>query len=92
MTTQAVSPGGPTFGIDLGEQLARDGTEIPRVVEKCAQAIEAYGRSNHFRATNQTDIAGLESMGIYRLSGTTSRVQALKAALDKGSTPVVAPC
>ena len=23
-------------------------------------------------------------MGIYRLSGTTSRVQALKAALDKG--------
>jgi len=28
--------------------------------------------------------AGIESMGIYRLSGTTSRVQALKAALDKG--------
>jgi hypothetical protein len=34
---------GATFGVDLGEQLARDGTEIPRVVEKCAQAIEAYG-------------------------------------------------
>jgi hypothetical protein len=29
-------------------------------------------------------MAGLDSMGIYRLSGTTSRVQALKAALDKG--------
>jgi hypothetical protein len=27
---------------------------------------------------------GIESMGIYRLSGMTSRVQALKAALDKG--------
>lgn len=25
-------------------------------------------------------------MGIYRLSGTTSRVQALKAALDKGES------
>jgi len=42
----ALSPGGPTFGIDLGEQLARDGTEVPRVVEKCAQAIEAYGELN----------------------------------------------
>ncbi|CAD6572989.1 MAG: hypothetical protein TREMPRED_000705 [Tremellales sp. Tagirdzhanova-0007] len=59
---------GATFGVDLGEQLQRDGTEIPRVVEKCAQAIEAYG---------------IELVGIYRLSGTTSRVQALKAALDK---------
>lgn len=27
---------------------------------------------------------GIDSMGIYRLSGTTSRVQALKAALDRG--------
>ncbi|ORX39261.1 hypothetical protein BD324DRAFT_619059 [Kockovaella imperatae] len=59
---------GATFGVDLGEQLARDGTEVPKVVEKCAAAIEAYG---------------LDSVGIYRLSGTTSRVQALKAALDK---------
>lgn len=59
---------GATFGVDLGEQLQRDRTEIPKVVVKCAQAIEAYG---------------IESMGIYRLSGTTSRVQALKAALDK---------
>ncbi|TXT09112.1 hypothetical protein VHUM_02586 [Vanrija humicola] len=59
---------GATFGVDLGEQLARDSTEIPKVVTKCAEAIEAYG---------------LDSMGIYRLSGTTSKVQALKAALDK---------
>ncbi|WVR08891.1 hypothetical protein IAU60_005950 [Kwoniella sp. DSM 27419] len=68
-----VAPGipaasGATFGVDLGEQLARDSMEVPKVVEKCAQAIEAYG---------------LESVGIYRLSGTTSRVQALKNALDK---------
>ncbi|WWC91012.1 uncharacterized protein L201_005952 [Kwoniella dendrophila CBS 6074] len=59
---------GSTFGVDLGEQLIRDSVEVPKVVEKCAQAIEAYG---------------LESMGIYRLSGTTSRVQALKNALDR---------
>jgi len=37
------SSAGATFGVNLGEQLQRDGREIPRVVEKCAQAIEAYG-------------------------------------------------
>lgn len=37
----AASPA--TFGVDLGEQLARDGIEVPRVVQKCTQAIEAYG-------------------------------------------------
>ncbi|KAK4689393.1 Rho GTPase-activating protein RGD1, partial [Tremellales sp. Uapishka_1] len=62
------SSSGATFGVDLGEQLLRDGTEVPKVVEKCAEAIEAYG---------------LESTGIYRLSGTTSKVQALKGALDR---------
>ena len=35
--------GGATYGVDLGEQLARDGGEVPRVVEKCVQAVEAYG-------------------------------------------------
>ena len=34
---------GATFGVDLGEQLARDGRELPKVIEKCAQAIEAFG-------------------------------------------------
>ncbi|GAA5985878.1 hypothetical protein JCM11641_005330 [Rhodosporidiobolus odoratus] len=62
------APTRPTFGVDLGEQMARDGVEVPRVLEKCAEAIELHG---------------LDSMGIYRLSGTTSRVQRLKAALDR---------
>ncbi|BGO95571.1 hypothetical protein NBRC10512_007828 [Rhodotorula toruloides] len=58
----------PTFGVDLGEQMARDNVEVPRILEKCAEAIEIHG---------------LDSMGIYRLSGTTSRVQRLKTALDR---------
>ncbi|ORY69440.1 hypothetical protein BCR35DRAFT_269703 [Leucosporidium creatinivorum] len=58
----------PTFGVDLGDQMARDGVDVPRVLEKCCEAIELHG---------------LESMGIYRLSGTTSRVQRLKGALDR---------
>lgn len=49
--------------------MSRDGVEVPRVLEKCAEAIELHG---------------LDSKGIYRLSGTTSRVQRLKAALDHG--------
>lgn len=59
---------GATFGVDLGDQLVRDNAEVPKVVVNCAEAIEEYG---------------LDSMGIYRLSGTTSKVQALKNALDK---------
>lgn len=62
-------PLNPTFGVDLGDQMLRDSVEVPRILEKCAEAIELYG---------------LESMGIYRLSGTTSRVQRLKGALDRG--------
>lgn len=59
----------PTFGVDLGEQMARDNVEVPRVLVKCCEAIEQHG---------------LDSMGIYRLSGTTSKVQRLKGYLDRG--------
>ncbi len=60
-------PPNPTFGVDLGEQMLRDGVEVPRLLEKCAEAIELHG---------------LDNMGIYRLSGTTSKVQRLKQKLD----------
>ena len=42
---------------------------MPRILDKCCEAIELHG---------------VDSMGIYRLSGTTSRVQRLKAKLDRG--------
>ncbi|KAJ3887209.1 Rho GTPase activation protein [Lentinula edodes] len=57
-----------TFGIDLGEQMARDDVEIPLIMRKCCEAIEKYG---------------LNAQGIYRLSGTTSKVAKLKQLLDK---------
>lgn len=60
----------PTFGIDLAEQLIRDGVDLPKVMEKCCQAIEKWG---------------LRSKGIYRLSGTHSKIQRLKEKLDRGS-------
>lgn len=57
----------PIFGVDLAEQMARDKVEVPPILEKCATAIEEMG---------------IENMGIYRLSGTTSKIQRLKASFD----------
>jgi len=59
------------FGVDLGYQMARDGVDIPKVLEKCAEVIEMYG---------------LDITGLYRLSGTTSRIQRLKAKFEKGES------
>lgn len=61
---------GPTFGIYLAEQMQRDGVEVPRIVEKCCNAIG--------------DLDAFDSVGIYRLSGITSKVQKLKGAFDRG--------
>lgn len=55
------------FGVDLETQLLRDKVEVPPVLEICADAVERIG---------------LQNTGIYRLSGTTSRVQKLKAKFD----------
>ncbi|KAG8990296.1 hypothetical protein FRB90_001831 [Tulasnella sp. 427] len=60
--------GRPTFGVQLEEQMIRDNLEVPRILEKCCEAIETYG---------------LSSMGIFRLSGTNSKVQKLKVMLDR---------
>ncbi|KAJ7583131.1 Rho GTPase activation protein [Mycena floridula] len=60
--------GRPTFGVGLAEQMARDDVEVPLIVSKCCEAIEKHG---------------LESQGIYRVSGTSTKVQALKQRLDK---------
>ncbi|KAJ6607481.1 GTPase activating protein [Mycena sp. CBHHK59/15] len=60
--------GRPTFGVDLAEQMTRDNVEVPTIMEKCCQAIEKYG---------------IESQGIYRLSGTVTKVSNLRQRLDK---------
>lgn len=66
-----VDRGMPTFGVDLAEQMTRDNVDIPRVMHKCCEAIEKWG---------------LESKGIYRLSGTHSKIQKLKERLDRGQS------
>lgn len=65
--------GRPIFGVDLATQMARDNVEVPGILEKCCAAVEQVGKEN---------------MGIYRLSGTTSKVQRLKAKFDSDWTTV----
>jgi hypothetical protein len=57
----------PIFGVSLADQMIRDNVDVPPILEKCAEAIEEIG---------------LENKGIYRLSGTTSKVQKLKQKFD----------
>ncbi|KAJ7066582.1 Rho GTPase activation protein [Mycena amicta] len=63
-----VDRGRPTFGVDLADQMSRDNVEVPPIMEKCCQAIEKYG---------------LESQGIYRVSGTMTKVANLRQRLDR---------
>jgi hypothetical protein len=57
----------PTFGVPLGDQMARDQVEVPKIVVKCCDVIERYG---------------LELQGIYRIPGTMTKVQELKRRAD----------
>lgn len=54
----------------------RDNVEVPLIVEKCCAAIEKWG---------------LGSQGIYRISGTTSKVAKLKGMLDRGEPASIYP-
>lgn len=100
----AVSAGAPggggspsasvVFGFDLTDAMVRDGDEVPRILEMCAETIEARGAFSliaNLVIGSSADhrlafAAGLTSMGIYRLSGMTSAVQKLKAAFDRGTS------
>lgn len=59
----------PVFGQSLEELFARDGTAVPMIVYQCLQAV---------------DLFGLEVEGIYRLSGTSTHIQIMKAMFDNG--------
>jgi len=59
--------------VDLTDQMGRDGVEVPDVMMKCCEAIEKWG---------------LTSQGIYRISGTVSKVGKLKERLDRDVSTV----
>lgn len=63
------APVNPIFGVTLEELFRRDGSPVPLVVYQCIQAV---------------DLFGLEVEGIYRIPGTSSHIQAMKALFDSG--------
>ena len=59
----------PIFGSDLAELLSREGGDTPRIVEKFCPVIEKYG---------------MDSQGIYRISGTQSQMNRLRQKCEEG--------
>ncbi|KAL4973770.1 hypothetical protein BDW66DRAFT_141525 [Aspergillus desertorum] len=63
----------PVFGLSLDELYARDGTAVPMIVYQCFQAVELFG---------------LDVEGIYRLSGSATHINQMKALFDNDSSQV----
>ncbi|KAI7862863.1 Rho GTPase activation protein [Spinellus fusiger] len=63
----------PVFGVDLNTLMERDRDEVPLIVKKCSEVVEAYG---------------LNTLGLYRVSGTNTHIQRLKAAFDRDCSAV----
>ncbi|GJJ73211.1 Rho GTPase-activating protein RGD1 [Entomortierella parvispora] len=63
----------PIFGCDLAEQLNRDERELPEILVKCSMAIEQFG---------------IDSKGIYRVSGITSATNRLRSSFDRDCAAV----
>ncbi|KAH7381671.1 Rho GTPase-like protein activator [Pyrenochaeta sp. MPI-SDFR-AT-0127] len=63
----------PVFGITLEDLFRRDGSPVPMVVYQCIQAVDLYG---------------LEVEGIYRIPGTSSHIQQMKALFDSDASQV----
>ncbi|SNX85128.1 related to GTPase-activating protein beta-chimerin [Melanopsichium pennsylvanicum] len=63
---------GPSmFGRSLTEQAAAEGRDVPLIVEKCIQAVEAFG---------------MDYEGIYRKSGGTSQLKVITQLFDRGNS------
>ncbi|SPO35678.1 related to GTPase-activating protein beta-chimerin [Pseudozyma flocculosa] len=67
----AEAAAGPSmFGRDLAEQAGIEGREVPLVVEKCIQAVEAFG---------------MDYEGIYRKSGGSSQLKVITQLFERGA-------
>lgn len=66
-------PVNPVFGLTLEDLFRRDGSPVPMVVYQCIQAV---------------DLFGLEVEGIYRIPGTSSHIQQMKALFDSDASQV----
>ncbi|KAI9848533.1 MAG: hypothetical protein M1837_007202 [Sclerophora amabilis] len=70
---QDLPPLRPVFGVLIDTLFRRDGSAVPMVVSQCLQAVDLYG---------------LDVEGIYRLSGTATHVNKIKAVFDNDASKV----
>ncbi|SPO28035.1 related to GTPase-activating protein beta-chimerin [Ustilago trichophora] len=68
---QAENTGPSMFGRSLTEQAAHEGRDVPLIVEKCIQAVEAFG---------------MDYEGIYRKSGGTSQLKVITQLFERGNS------
>ncbi|KAK5106453.1 Rho GTPase-activating protein [Lithohypha guttulata] len=66
-------PNKPVFGMHLDDLFRRDGTAVPAIVFQCIQAVDTFG---------------LNTEGIYRISGSAPTVTQLKSEFDHDSSLV----
>ncbi|KAH7079250.1 hypothetical protein BKA63DRAFT_408079 [Paraphoma chrysanthemicola] len=66
-------PVNPVFGLTLEDLFRRDGSPVPMVVYQCIQGV---------------DLFGLEVEGIYRIPGTSSHIQQMKALFDSDASQI----
>lgn len=71
---QQPPPYNRVFGLSLEELYRRDDSAVPMVVYQCIQAV---------------DLFGLEVEGIYRTSGNSNHIAALRAQFDHGEYQVL---
>ncbi|CDS81832.1 related to GTPase-activating protein beta-chimerin [Sporisorium scitamineum] len=67
---QAENTGPSMFGRSLTEQAAHEGRDVPLIVDKCIQAVEAFG---------------MDYEGIYRKSGGTSQLKVITQLFERGN-------
>ncbi|XP_039535801.1 PH_BCR_vertebrate and RhoGAP_Bcr domain-containing protein isoform X2 [Pimephales promelas] len=61
------------FGVKIGAVIKREHSKVPLIVRQCVEEIERRG---------------MEEVGIYRVSGVATDIQALKAAFDANNKDV----
>ncbi|SJX64111.1 related to GTPase-activating protein beta-chimerin [Sporisorium reilianum f. sp. reilianum] len=66
----AENTGPSMFGRSLTEQAAHEGRDVPLIVDKCIQAVEAFG---------------MDYEGIYRKSGGTSQLKVITQLFERGN-------
>ena len=77
----------PLFGVTIQDAVAASpikvGVDIPAIVYRCIEYLEAKNGTNFFSIYNNLILAA-EEEGLYRLSGASSVITALKARFEEG--------